>query len=91
MSKYNHNRQSRHYVNANLRNQVISGAAARRLKHDMVEQTVERDPWFQYNMTRLVQAFRDGRVVLHIYKNVGERLQRIAHHRAADRLNLRGV
>ncbi|MDE2096135.1 MAG: hypothetical protein KGL39_02745 [Patescibacteria group bacterium] len=80
----NRHRNHRRHANQQLRTAVLSGGAARQLKRDMVEARVEADPWYAYNMTRLVESFRLGRVARHIYKNVGERLQRIAHHRAAS-------
>jgi len=76
------NSRSRHIVNHNLRNQVISGQAARRLKDDMVESRLENDPWYQYNMGGLMRNFQLGRVAKHVFKNVAERLYRIGHHRA---------
>ena len=80
------NRSHRHAVNHNLRNQVIDGRAARQLKADIVEQRVENDPWYQYNVSRLVAAYRAGKVVQHIFKNVAERLYRIAHHHAQEQV-----
>ena len=78
------NRSHRHAVNHNLRNQVIDGRAARQLKADIVEQRVENDPWYQYNMAGLMRNFRRGVMVSHTFKNVQERLFRIAHHRAQE-------
>ncbi len=80
------NRSHRHQVNHNLRNQVIDGRAARQLKHDLVEQRVENDPWYKYNVSRLLASYRANRVLPHIFKNVSERLYRIAHHRAQEQV-----
>ena len=79
------NRSHRHQVNHNLRNQVIDGRAARLLKQDLLEQRVENDPWYQYNMRGLLRNFRNG-LAAHIFKNVSLRLQRIAHHRAQEQV-----
>jgi hypothetical protein len=78
------NRSQRHQINHNLRNQILDGRAARQLKQDMVEKQVENDPWYQYNMGGLLRNLRLGKVAAHVFKNVQDRLYRIAHHRAQE-------
>jgi hypothetical protein len=82
-----HSKQHRHYAAQQLRNPVFTGRLAKEVKQEAILRAMENDPWYSLNMGLLQMSYRVGRCARHIYRNVGDRLKRIAHDRAVKSVN----
>lgn len=73
-------------VTHRLPNPVFNGLAVDEIKSEIVATRIERDPWYAFNAGQLFLNYKLGRVPEVIYRNVKNRLNRIASHRATATL-----
>lgn len=77
MSKHNRSFNRRQHQ---LSNKLLRGISVKQLKEDIINARIENDQWYAFNIRLLKRNY--GKIAGHVFRNVKERLDRIARSRA---------